>query len=211
MATLCANSSQYIINFLEDLLPASDTNQVAEKLKKSFIFSKLRLKHEKTRRKKKAKYLSARRRQHLGLNKIGWKNSLKYSDLLPLNKLWIEYMEQMFGNKVFLDFPKEPTHPSWDNLNQQLMKADFHGALITIVKSRCPSLTGKSGIVVQDTKNTFRICNANDTVITIPKNIVIIKLYLPYNVTLQILGRQLAIRPAERTVKKCKIPKSFQL
>ncbi|XP_066602764.1 ribonuclease P protein subunit p29 isoform X2 [Prorops nasuta] len=184
MATLCANSSQYIINFLEDLLPASDTNQVAEKLKKSFIFSKLRLKHEKTRRKKKAKYLSARRRQHLGLNKIGWKNSLKYSDLLPLNKLWIEYMEQMF---------------------------DFHGALITIVKSRCPSLTGKSGIVVQDTKNTFRICNANDTVITIPKNIVIIKLYLPYNVTLQILGRQLAIRPAERTVKKCKIPKSFQL
>lgn len=100
----------------------------------------------------------------LGLRKVGCKNDMKYNDLLPLNQLWLNYMERMLGSKFFINTPTDPTDPNWENVNQQLIKADFHGAKISVVGSKCPSLVGLNGIVIQDTKNTFRICGKDDTV-----------------------------------------------
>lgn len=41
------------------------------------------------------------------------------------------------------------------NLENALLRADYHGAYLRIVQTKCPSLIGKCGIVVQETLNTF--------------------------------------------------------
>lgn len=126
----------------------------------------------------KGKFLSARKRLRLGLGKVGCKNQIKYLDLLPLHQLWLKYMREMLGDKPFTCIPKDPVNPSWENINQQLIKADFHGAKISIDKSRCPTLVGIEGIVIQDTKNSFRICGTDNIVRS--KHYLSLYLYIKY-------------------------------
>lgn len=44
----------------------------------------------------------------------------------------------------------------------KLASADYHGAKIMVVRSRCTSLVGLAGIVVRDTKFTFQIITQKD-------------------------------------------------
>ena len=44
----------------------------------------------------------------------------------------------------------------------KLLKADYHGAMVTVSASKCPSLIGQTGIVVMETKNTFQIIRKDD-------------------------------------------------
>lgn len=46
----------------------------------------------------------------------------------------------------------------------KLVSADFHGAEIEVVRSRCGGRVGVKGIVVKDTKFTFVIVTENDVV-----------------------------------------------
>lgn len=98
-------------------------------------------------------------------NDIGNKNGkLKYKDLLPLNKMWLEYILQAIGFKSFKDLPTSSIDQRWEMINQRLMKADYHGAKISVIRSKCPSLIGITGLIVQDTKNTFRVISEDDTI-----------------------------------------------
>ncbi|KAL0127992.1 hypothetical protein PUN28_003324 [Cardiocondyla obscurior] len=199
---ICENTQQYVIDFLQNLLPSSDCKSLPDDLRKTFIFNKIKSKHK--QKVKKGKFFSARKRLHLGLSKVGNRNDIKYSDLFPLNQLWMQYMREALGVESFADLPQNSNHPNSENVNLQLMKADFHGARISIEKSRCPSLVGVVGIVIQDTKNTFRICGIDNVIRTIPKDVVQINIYLDDNVTLKAFGKELSVRPAERAVKKFK-------
>ncbi|KAK2580258.1 hypothetical protein KPH14_012509 [Odynerus spinipes] len=207
--TTCKNSEQYLINFLQNLLPPSDGKSAADELRKTFIFSKLRSKTTRNVKINK-KFLTTRKRMLLGLGKISCNSGLKYTDLLPLHQLWLKYIQSVLGDKFSPTETHNPIDANWENINQQLMKADFHGAKISVVKSKCPSLVGISGIIVQDTKNTFRICGMDNIMRTLPKDAIVIKLYL-HELTLQIFGKQLSIRPTERTVKKFKTAHTFEL
>jgi len=73
-------------------------------------------------------------------------------------------MREVLGVESFASIPQNPSSSNWENVNLQLMKADFHGAKISIDKSRCPSLVGVTGIVIQDTKNTFRVCGMDNII-----------------------------------------------
>jgi hypothetical protein len=42
-------------------------------------------------------------------------------------------------------------------LEAKLLKADLHGAVVTVVRSKCPSLIGASGLLVMETQETFRV------------------------------------------------------
>lgn len=42
-------------------------------------------------------------------------------------------------------------------VGSKIASADFHGAKLTVVRSKCVSLVGLEGIVVRDTKFTFQI------------------------------------------------------
>ena len=44
-----------------------------------------------------------------------------------------------------------------NSAGSKLASADFHGAEVTIVRSRCVGMVGLAGIVVRDTKFTFQI------------------------------------------------------
>lgn len=131
-------------------------------LLQSFVFSKHKSKWNKKKRCE-GKLLTSKKRAQLGLRKIGCKD-MKYVDLLPLNQLWLNYMQQLLGNAFFTNTPTDPTDSNWEIVNQQLIKADYHGAEILIIGSKCPSLVGLTGIVIQDTKNTFRICGKDNII-----------------------------------------------
>nr|XP_050868312.1 ribonuclease P protein subunit p29 [Vespula vulgaris] len=207
--TTCKNSEQYLMNFLQNLLPSSDMKSAADELRKTYIFSKLRSKATRNIKIKK-KFLTTRKRILLGLGKISNRNGLKYTDLLPLHELWLKYIQNILGDKFSSNATHNPIDSNWENINQQLIKADFHGAKISVVKSKCPSLVGINGIVVQDTKNTFKVCSTDNVIRTLPKDAIVIELYL-HELTLQIYGKQLSIRPTERTVKKFKSAHTFEL
>lgn len=207
---ICENSEQYVVNFLENLLPPSDRKSISDEMRKTFIFNKFKVKR-KGRKPHKGKFLSARKRLHFNLGKVGHKNQIKYSDLLPLNQLWLNYMRRMLGVESFTSIPENSNNSNWENVNQQLIKADFHGAKISIDKSKCPTLVGLTGIVIQDTKNTFRICGLDNVIRTIPKDVVKIHIHLDNGVILKAFGRQLSTRPVERAVKKYKNTKIVQL
>ncbi|XP_053997759.1 ribonuclease P protein subunit p29 [Hylaeus anthracinus] len=205
----CKNSEQYITNFLQNTLPSNDTCSIQDELRKSLILSKHKSKWNKKKRCK-GKLLTSRKRMQLGLRKIGCKTNMKYNDLLPLNQLWLNYMQQMLGDKFFNNVPKDPTDSNWETVNQQLIKADFHGAEVSVVESKCPSLIGISGIVIQDTKTTFRICGKDNVIRTVPKDVVVMNICLN-GVKLEFFGKDLSIRPTERTIKKLKSGRVYEL
>lgn len=47
-------------------------------------------------------------------------------------------------------------------MNKSVAKADLHGCLITVQKSKCPSYIGTEGIVLQETQNTFKLICKDD-------------------------------------------------
>ena len=47
-------------------------------------------------------------------------------------------------------------------LYQKIAKADYHGCLLMVTRSKCPSYIGAKGIVVLETKNTFQIICEDD-------------------------------------------------
>lgn len=205
----CRNSEQYITNYLQNLLPSSDSKAIENELKKNFIFSKQKISQAR-RSKRRGKLLSNKKRMELGLRNVGSEYGMKYNDLLPLNDLWLKYMKEMLGEKFFKNIPQDPLDPNWESVNQQLMKADFHGAEILVIQSKCPSLVGQGGIIIQDTKNAFRICGKDNRIRTIPKDVIIMNIHLGQN-KLELFGKEISIKPTERTVKKFKAARAFEL
>ncbi|XP_024947312.1 ribonuclease P protein subunit p29 isoform X2 [Cephus cinctus] len=171
------NREKYLLKFLEQTLPQSDIKAISDELKRTFLFDKHRTKRIRHKPKKR-KFLTTRKRILLGINKITRNSALKYVDMVPLNKMWLDYMKHM-------------------------LDADFHGAIITISRSKCPSLVGITGIIIQDTKGTFRVLGKDNIIRTIPKEVVVFDIYME-STTLQLFGRELCTRPAERSVKKFK-------
>lgn len=49
-----------------------------------------------------------------------------------------------------------------EQLHQRIGKADYHGCLLMVTRSKIPSLVGVKGIVVLETKNTFQIICEDD-------------------------------------------------
>ena len=46
-----------------------------------------------------------------------------------------------------------------------ILKADFHGCIMSVVRSRCPTYIGVSGIVLQETEKTFRVITRDDKLV----------------------------------------------
>lgn len=84
--------------------------------------------------------------------------ALSYADMEPLHRLWVGYMRQHLGLLHTKDGrAPEPHEPAYDAFAKLLVKADFHGAVLRVVRSKCPGHVGTEGIVAMDTKNTFKV------------------------------------------------------
>lgn len=108
-------------------------------------------KDEKTKRRQKVKPLSAKEKRISGIYEIP-DDVKKYAIYEPLHKMWIGYMWEILGieegAKAFV---------TAQGAGSKLTSADYHGAEVTVVRSRCVSMVGLNGIVVRDTKFTFQI------------------------------------------------------
>ncbi|XP_011497538.1 PREDICTED: ribonuclease P protein subunit p29 [Ceratosolen solmsi marchali] len=194
----------YLVNFLKNILPSSDVKDIDEELRKLFPLTKR--KGKVTNKPEKSSLMAMRKCIRLYLNQT--KTYIQYKQMVPLNSLWLGYMHHMLGIKNFTSLPMNFTHSHWESINHRLIKADFHGAIITIVKSKCPSTIGIEGIIIQDTKNTFKVLGKDNVIRVIPKASCIFRIHLEHNVYFDVFGKELCIRPTERSVKKFK---NFQI
>jgi ribonuclease P protein subunit POP4 len=138
--------------------------------------------------KKKSKLLNRKSRKKLEVNSIPSERH-QFEFFVPLCELWLSYIKKTI---------KED-----DAFYSNLLKSDFHGAIVTVVKSKNPLNIGISGIVVIDTENTFQIMTRNNKLKVIPKvgnNFTVVV----NNKIVTVYGNHFRQRPDERVTKKYK-------
>lgn len=108
-------------------------------------------KKEHIRRRQKPKPLSAKEKRMLGVYDIP-KEAQKYDLYLPLHRLWLEYMQEILGLRE-----GEQGYVTAQSAGSKLASADYHGALLEVVRSKCVERVGCQGIVLKDTKFTFEV------------------------------------------------------
>ncbi|TPX69317.1 hypothetical protein SpCBS45565_g02502 [Spizellomyces sp. 'palustris'] len=124
---------------LVDNPPASDA-----------IRQQRRSKKDEMKRKRKTKRMSAKERKETGVWDVPVE-AQKYALYVPLHNLWQGYINDLF------DKSSQP-----GVILPRMMKADYHGALLTVAKSKCPTYIGISGIVIKETENMFYIITKDD-------------------------------------------------
>ncbi|KAI9474161.1 MAG: Rof/RNase P-like protein [Benjaminiella poitrasii] len=123
----------------------------------------------------------------------------QYRLFLPLSDLWQGYMAKLVQQGLA-------------NFEQKLIKADFHGATMTVIQSTNPSYVGVSGIVVQETMTMLKIITKENKLKQIPKNTSNFSIYVKAtDKTYTLYGPQFVARPAERASKKFKPKPSINL
>eukprot|EP00727_Mastigamoeba_balamuthi_P000895 m51a1_g10802 putative ribonuclease p protein subunit p29-like (254) ;mRNA; f:29146-30303 len=134
----------------------------------------------------------AARRKALGSVKRGMKavplpkDARSFEQYEPLHRLWFEYITGLVA--------KDCTP---EGVQNKLFLADWHGAMLKVVRSRSPTYVGVEGIVVQETATTFRIVTPLNRLIMVPKEPCEFECKVgQWRVTLR--GSQLLQRPAER-------------
>ncbi|EFR00230.1 ribonuclease P protein subunit p29 [Nannizzia gypsea CBS 118893] len=179
-------------------------------------------------RKQKPKPLSAREKRVLGVHKLP-KEEMKYDIFKGLNQLWIEYMWQVLDlaprpdsnpiGKAAAQGVEKSSRITAASHGSKLASADFHGADIQVVRSRCVSRVGLKGIVVRDTRFAFVLITTENDVKTVPKEHTIFRFEIPRpsgpgleartdleakNLVFEIHGNQFESRAPERANKKFK-------
>jgi ribonuclease P protein subunit POP4 len=100
------------------------------------------------------------------------------------------------------------------NLENALLRADYHGAFLRVVQSKCPSHVGKGGLVVQETLNTFVMIQSDNRPIVIPKNgnVFICGLQLPtLKIEWHLYGDQMRQHAGFRSSRKYKSKPTISL
>lgn len=99
--------------------------------------------------KRKVDCLSAKERRKLFT--ITKNSKLNYSTFAKINTIWHGYIQSLLKDNLVGNELK-------------LAKCDYHGAKLAVSASINPSLIGIVGIVVQETKNTFKLIDKNNKI-----------------------------------------------
>ena len=108
-------------------------------------------KAEKVKRRQKVRSISAKEKRITRIYDIP-DEAKKYEIYVPLHRLWLGYMWEILGITK-----EQSTFVTAQSKGSIMASADYHGAEMTVVRSRCASMVGLEGIVVRDTKFTFQI------------------------------------------------------
>lgn len=220
---LNSESESGVIGFLKTYLPTSDHKEIKGELKKTYPLHKQKGGKIKTpQSKRKGKYLTAHERRKLGLNRLPKSGGLKYCDCLELNQMWEGYMRDVLGWKDQSPNAIIPNKSRNENKSDKILnigdeqfrmricRADFHGALVKITKSRVPSQIGVQGYVVMETRNTLQLLTDKDLIKIIPKSGTSFSFALD-NHLFTVGGSNFCIKPSERAVKKWKNKPPYDL
>ncbi|KAM8735334.1 ribonuclease P protein subunit p29 [Acanthopagrus latus] len=169
---------------------------------KAVILGYSRPKKDKSRRNtKRAKGLNARQKRAMKIFHIKPEHQ-RYELFLPLHELWRQYITDLCSGL------KSTSNPQF--IQQKLLKADFHGAIITVVRSKCPSYVGITGILVQEFKHVFKIITKEDKLKVIPKRNSVFAVEINGFVS-HIYGSKFEQRASERSAKKFKVRGTIDL
>lgn len=99
----------------------------------------------------------------------------RYSLYLGLHHLWTQYIATVIGTETRFEMSANlllwvaynffAVRRSFGVLHPKLLKADFHGAIVTVVQSRCPSYVGHSGILLREAASMLFIIERSDRLI----------------------------------------------
>ncbi|TPX75628.1 hypothetical protein CcCBS67573_g03112 [Chytriomyces confervae] len=154
---------------------------------------------------KKRRKKTLTRKEKIELGDIGKPkgDNLSYALFVPLHKLWLGYMSELFASDAVDSFKSE------QNLTK-IVKADFHGAVFTVVDSKSKPFVGISGIMIKETENMFYIMTREDIVKGVPKmNSNFTFAYSGHLFTLY--GNHLKGSAADRVTKKLRYKPTVEL
>ena len=153
--------------------------------------TKQKKREEKQRKKLRAKGWSRKKRIESGMYTIP-PECQQYHYFEPLHQLWNGYIESLLSKE---------SNAVWGNL---LLKADLHGSKLQVVKSKCPTNIGLSGIVAKDTENMFYIITIQNEMKMIPKMNHVFLMDLGKFGKAELYGNHWRHRPTDRITKKMK-------
>ena len=114
----------------------------------------------------------------------------QYSLYIRLNEMWVEYIDSLLKGNY-----------SPANIQEHLLKADFHGALLTVWKASCTSYVGQQGIVIHETLRSFRMITQENKVKTFLKQDAVFSVYIGDKLV-KVYGEHFQYRPADRIKAK---------
>ncbi|CAG8637210.1 24376_t:CDS:10 [Cetraspora pellucida] len=134
-------------------------------------------KKKRRRSKRKIKSMSAKEKRETRIYEIP-KECHRYELFIPLNELWLQYIDELYGTSSPTIFV------------QKLLKADFHGAILT-------------GINIHETENVFKLITKDNVLKVIPKGHSVFTFLLRDHM-FTLYGDQFRFRSAVRAAKKFK-------
>nr|XP_025865746.1 ribonuclease P protein subunit p29 [Vulpes vulpes] len=184
----------FVRAFLKRSMPRMSQQACEDQLQRKAVVLEYFTRRKWKEKRKRSKGLSARQRRELHLFDITAEQQ-RYSLFLPLHELWKQYIRDLCGGL------KPDTQPQM--IQAKLLKADLHGALISVTKSKCPSYVGVTGILLQETKHLFKIITKEDRLKVIPKLNCVFTVEIDGFVS-YIYGSKFQLRSSERSAKKFK-------
>ena len=125
------------------------------------------------------------------------KEKMDYTSLLSMNQLWKEYITELMNNSN-----------NDDTILNKILKADLHGAILTVINSTNKNNIGINGIVIFESKRTFNLLNKKNEIKTILKNGSVFEIEINNGIKILIYGDNFIFKSAERTKIKFK-PKFY--
>ncbi|XP_054714088.1 ribonuclease P protein subunit p29-like [Uloborus diversus] len=184
----------YIKTFLRENVPQS--SYTIDKFKE-YVFSFDKFKRRKTavKQKKRKTLLNANELRRLAIFKLD-PESTKFQTFIPVHEMWKKYMKDVL--QLTESLPDDLS-----GIYQKLLRADYHGCMLAVISSPCANYVGSKGIVVQETRNVFRLITEEDKIKTIPKKGTVFGFEFCNNV-IKIYGDNFCHIPYERTRIKYK-------
>ncbi|KAF2403191.1 RNase P/MRP, p29 subunit [Trichodelitschia bisporula] len=134
------------------------------------------------RKSRKPRPLSSKQKRALQLYALP-EEGLKYAVYVPLWRLWTAYVREILG--VGGERGVWGRYVEAKGAGPLLAGADFHGAGVRVVRSRCVGRVGIVGIVVRDTKFTFEVVTPGNEVKTVPKEHTVFRFEIPLDDSMQ--------------------------
>ncbi|KAI5088824.1 ribonuclease P protein subunit p29, partial [Silurus meridionalis] len=194
-------AEKFTMAFLKSSTPRLSTEKAEEALQHKALMLQYARERKRRGKKTKAKGLNAKDIRTMRVFELKPEHQ-KYDLFLPLHELWKQYITELC-NGLRPD-------SNLQVMQQKLLKADFHGAIITVVRSKCPSYVGSTGILVQELKHIFKIITQENRLKIIPKKNSVFSVEMGDFVT-YIYGSKFELRSSERSAKKFKTKGTIDL
>ncbi|XP_017314101.1 ribonuclease P protein subunit p29 [Ictalurus punctatus] len=187
--------------FLNSSVPRLRCKEAEDMLKHKAVMLQFARERKRRGTKTKAKGLNAKEKRALRVFQLKPEHQ-KYDLFLPLHDLWKQYITDLCNGL------RPDSNPQV--MQQKLLKADFHGAVLTVVRSKCPSYVGSTGILVQELKHVFKIITKENRLKIIPKRNSVFSVEMGDFVA-HIYGSKFELRSSERSAKKFKTKGTIDL